>query len=193
MTDGSGSYDDPVLLHASLEEVDLLSGSVDVVLARPCLHYVADLDQVLRRLAAALVPGGLLVLTVVHPLLTAPRTVDADAPRGAWQVDDYFDAGPRTRDWLGGQVVWHHRTVEQHVQALRSAGLTLTELSECAPDPALLAQEPDELRRRRRVPSLLLLAGRTAGRSPSTAGPSADDVGAPVHERAGHDPTGGAP
>lgn len=153
---------DATVLHASLESFVPPPSAFDLVLARLCLHYVADLDDVLRRLGSGLVPGGRLVLTVVHPLLTAPLSPSGAGPREAWVVDDYFLPGPRQREWLGGHVTWHHRTVEQWVQALRTAGLTLTQLSECAPDRGLLEGAPDELRRRLRVPAVLLLAGQGA-------------------------------
>lgn len=148
------------VVQADLETFDVPAAHFDVVLARLCLHYVPDVRAVLLRLVAALVPGGRLVLTAIHPLLTAPLALDADEPREAALVDDYFVRGPRQRSWLGGQVTWHHRTVEEWVQAVLSSGLTLTSLSECPPQPEMFAGAPDELRRRLRAPSILLLAGQ---------------------------------
>jgi hypothetical protein len=57
-------------------------------------------------------------------------------------------------------VTWYHRTVETHVRALHDAGFSLDALSECAPRPELLGDDAEELARRRRVPLMLLLAGR---------------------------------
>jgi hypothetical protein len=96
-------------------------------------------------------------MTVVHPVITAHDN-RPDGPR-ATTVDHYFDPGPRTRPWFGGETLWHHRTVEHYVQALLHAGLTLTALRECEPVPARFANEPGELARRRRVPLYLLLRG----------------------------------
>lgn len=151
---------DAQVSHGALEDFEAAGPDVDLVVARLCLHRVADADDALRRLASALVPGGRLLLTVVHPLLTAPLAPGPGARRQAWTVDDYFSPGPREREWLGGRVTWHHRTVEQWVRAVLGVG-TLTSLSECEPAPELFAGAPDELRRRRRVPAILLLAGRT--------------------------------
>lgn len=153
---------DAQVLQSDLETIEVPASTFDVVLARLCLHYVADAQEVLQRLAAGLVPGGRLILTVVHPLLTAPLTPTSDKLRETWLVDDYFLAGPRERQWLGGQVTWYHRTVEHWVHALVGSGLTLTELSECPPKADLFAGAPDELRRRLRVPSILLLKGELA-------------------------------
>jgi hypothetical protein len=74
-------------------------------------------------------------------------------------VDDYFIAGPRQQEWLGGEVVWHHRTLEAQVDALQRAGFALTAVRECAPRAERFGADDDEFARRQRVPMFLLLAG----------------------------------
>lgn len=61
---------------------------------------------------------------------------------------------------MGAQVSWHHRTIEDYVAAMTNAGLTLTSLRECEPDPTRFAGDTGELARRRRVPLFLLLNDR---------------------------------
>jgi SAM-dependent methyltransferase len=144
--------------HADLATFAAPPASFDLVLSRLALHYVADLACVLTRCHTALVPGGRLVVTVQHPVITSHDARASSAqPRTSWTVDDYFTRGPRDRDWHGSTVTWHHRTVEDHVCALLTAGFTLTTLSECEPDPTRFAK-PEELTRRRRIPLFLLLA-----------------------------------
>jgi hypothetical protein len=41
----------------------------------------------------SLAPGGRLVISVVHPVLTAPVEVEPTGPRTTWLVDDYFVPG----------------------------------------------------------------------------------------------------
>jgi hypothetical protein len=41
-----------------------------------------------------------------------------------------------------------------------AAGFAVESLSECEPDPSLLADAPEELERRRRVPVILLVSAR---------------------------------
>ena len=132
----------------------------DLVVASVALHYIAELEPVLAGCHAALVPGGRLLISVVHPVLTAhDGSHDPEAPRTSWLVDDYFAAGPRERDWLGARVTWQHRPVEAYTRALLDAGFALTWLEECAPVPAAFGGDADELARRRRVPLFLLLEG----------------------------------
>ena len=109
---------------------------------------------------STLEPQGRIVFTVVHPVITAHDARASSAElRTNWVVDEYFARGPREREWLGGTVVWHHRTVEDYVSELVRAGFVMTALSECAPAPARFG-DPAEYERRARIPLFLLLAGR---------------------------------
>lgn len=137
--------------------------SFDLVLSRMALHYLADVRQVLRRCWACLVPGGHVVFTVVHPVISShdARTRSTE-PRQDWIVDDYFLTGPRDQQWLGTSTVWRHRTVEDYVSALLGAGFTLTSLRECAPRRERFKDDDGEFERRRRIPLVLLLAGARA-------------------------------
>jgi 2-polyprenyl-3-methyl-5-hydroxy-6-metoxy-1,4-benzoquinol methylase len=146
----------------AIEDFDPGSLAYDVVTSRMALHYVADLADALRRVHRSLQDGGRFVCTVVHPVISShdnPRP----GPRSDWTVDHYFDGGPRQRLWFGKEVTWHHRTIEQYVGALTGAGFRFDALSECAPNATLMADHPDELHRRRRVPLILLLSGTKAG------------------------------
>jgi ubiquinone/menaquinone biosynthesis C-methylase UbiE len=144
-----------------IEDLVTEEGAVDVVTSRMALHYVEHLAPVLATVRRALVPGGRLVVSVVHPVITSHDEA-ATGPRTSWTVDNYFVPGPRVRTWFDTQVTWYHRTIEQYARALRAAGFTLTELSECEPDERLLIDDVHELARRRRVPLMLVLAAHTA-------------------------------
>jgi len=144
---------------ADIENFTGEAHSVDLVTARLSLHYVADLDRVLAACARALAPAGRLIVTVVHPVITSYDNRPA-GPRTTWTVDDYFNPGPRIRAWMGSQVTWHHRTIENYFAAITRAGLTVTSLRECEPDAARFEGDADELVRRRRVPLFLLLNAR---------------------------------
>lgn len=141
---------------ANIENVAPPSGSLDLITARLSLHYVADLDRIMSAAAQGLSAGGRFIFTVVHPVITSYDN-QPTGPRTNWTVDDYFHTGPRMRNWLGSEVTWHHRTIEDYVNAVTEAGLTLTALRECEPDPARFDGHTEELARRQRVPLFLLL------------------------------------
>jgi len=146
-------------VHGDIEDLEVGVGEFDVVISRMALHYVKQLDVVFDRVHRALNEGGRLVFSVVHPVITS-RDNTGDGPRTSWMVDGYFDRGPRERAWFGSTVVWQHRTIEDYVRLITDHGFRLDVLSECEPNVELLAANPDDLARRRRVP-LMLLVGAT--------------------------------
>lgn len=131
--------------------------SVDLVASRLALHYLDDLSPTLSAARSALTTGGRLVVSVLHPVLTSGPTTPA-GQRQDQIVDDYFSPGPRTREWFGAPVVWHHRTINGYIEAFRQAGLSLDGLSECPPVESLFGDNTDEFERRKRVPLFLMLA-----------------------------------
>jgi SAM-dependent methyltransferase len=136
--------------------------SFDLVLSRMALHYVADLGHVLRGCLTCLAPGGRIVFTVVHPVITShDARASSTEPRQNWVVDDYFVSGPRDQQWLGTRTVWQHRTIEDYVSGLLGAGFTLTKLRECAPRRERF-DDNAEFERRLRIPLVLLLSGARA-------------------------------
>lgn len=150
---------------ADLEDYRPESTSTDLVTSRMALHYVDDLSPVVARAYDALVEGGRLVISVVHPVVSAANAV-RPGPRTSQVVDNYFVEGPRQRQWFGRPVRWQHRTVERYVEAILRAGFTLTALRECGPSEDLFDGNRAEFQRRRRVPLFLLLAaqrGRESG------------------------------
>jgi SAM-dependent methyltransferase len=142
--------------HADIDQLVPEAGSVDLVTARLSLHYATDIDRVIESATQALAPGGRLIFTVVHPVITSHDN-RPNGPRTTWTVDDYFQPGPRPRTWMGSRVTWQHRTIENYVAAVTRAGLTVTSLRECEPDPTRFGGDAGELARRRRVPLFLLI------------------------------------
>jgi ubiquinone/menaquinone biosynthesis C-methylase UbiE len=147
-----------------IEDLAEPAESFDLVLSRMALHYVANLGGALRACRACLTPGGRVIFTVVHPVITSHDARESSTePRQNWVVDDYFVTGPREERWLGTTTVWHHRTIEDYVAELRNAGFALINLRECAPSREQFDDDA-EYERRRRIPLMLLLAGaRTPG------------------------------
>ncbi len=133
----------------------------DVVASRLALHYLDDLGHVLAGARAALVDDGIFAATVLHPVLTSGPSAPS-GQRQTIEVDDYFSLGPRQREWFGAPVVWHHRTIDAYAAALRDAGFTLTDLSECPPERSAFGDNDAEYERRLRTPLFLLLKAKPA-------------------------------
>ena len=84
---------------ADMENLALPPESFDLVYSSRALHYVAELDALMAKVRAALLPGGSLVFSVEHPIFTAPTQPGwsvGEAGRKTWPIDGYLDEGPRS-------------------------------------------------------------------------------------------------
>ena len=148
--------------HAGLEDLDLDEG-VDLVYSSLALHYVEDLERLIQSIAASLAPAGALVLTVEHPVFSAPsRPTFLDTDRGTvWPLDGYLTEGPRTTNWFVDGVVKMHRTIGSYVRLLVESGLTITHLEEWGPSTLQVEANPEWAAERDRPPFLIIRADRT--------------------------------
>ena len=130
----------------------------DIALSRLAFHYVEMIQPVFELIHRALLPGGWLVFSVEHPVITSHQVGTRTSAKGAsWVVDRYFEPGKREIPWLGGEVLKYHRTVEHYFRSLKAAGFTVQELRESEPDPDLI-RDKSLLRKRSRYPLFLFFA-----------------------------------
>jgi len=156
--------DDPSVRYevGDLDHLSLPAGTYDLAYSALALHYVADLDRLVREVHRSLRPGGRLVVTTEHPIFMAPscpRFVQ-DGDRRVWPVDRYAEEGVRVTDWLAPGVRKHHRTIGTTVGTLLDAGFTLRRLVEWSPTTAEAAATPSLADERTRPMFLLLSATR---------------------------------
>jgi SAM-dependent methyltransferase len=150
------------VVQANLEDWEPPREAFDLVLSRLVFHYLSGLEAVLGGAQQALVPGGRIVFSVEHPVITScDRAWQGQGLRQDWIVDNYFESGRRETQWLGGRVIKIHRTVEDYYLALQRAGFVVESLREARPQRAQFSSEETYLRRMR-IPLFLFLAGRKA-------------------------------
>lgn len=147
----------------AIEDVVFPSESFDIVLSSLALHYLQDVCELFHRVYGFLAPRGLFVFSVEHPIFTAQGPQDwaydeAGLPLH-WPVDRYFDEGRREAIFLGEPVVKYHRTLTTYVDALLTAGFSITNLVEPKPEPEMLAEVSGMVGELRR-PMMLLIAAR---------------------------------
>jgi SAM-dependent methyltransferase len=65
---------DPAISYsrADMERLDLTAGSFDLAYSSLALHYIENLAGLMATVRAAIVPGGKLIFSVEHPIVTAP-------------------------------------------------------------------------------------------------------------------------
>jgi SAM-dependent methyltransferase len=145
--------------HSTIEAWTYPEAAFDLVVSRLALHYIADVEAIFAQIYRTLIPGGRLVFSVEHPVITCCDRGWQTGQRQAWLVDNYFEIGPRETTWLGGRMLKYHRTVEAYFAALQRAGFVVESLRESHPRRAPFVDE-EEHKRRKRIPLFLFLAGR---------------------------------
>jgi ubiquinone/menaquinone biosynthesis C-methylase UbiE len=152
-----------IYVRADLERLALRASSFDVVYSSLALHYIVDLERLLSEVYQTLVPGGSLVFSVEHPIVTAPAlpgwSTDG-AGRKIWPISGYLDEGPRSTDWLTKGVIKQHRTLATYINLLLRLGFALTHVEEWGPSAQQILARSQLADEHERPPFLLVAARR---------------------------------
>lgn len=129
---------------ADLDELELRPAAYDLAYSALTLHYLSDLPRLLATVHRALRPDGSLVLTVEHPVYTAPASVEFAEVDGRriWPLDQYGNEGARRRDWLAPGVLTQHRTVGTWINSLVDAGFSVDRVVDWCPSAEQVAAHP---------------------------------------------------
>lgn len=143
---------------STMEEWQPQTEQYDLVLSRFALHYLADLEGVIKKVHHTLLDGGKFVFSVQHPVLTSStKSAKSTGSRTDWIVDNYFSQGERAEPWIGKKVIKYHRTVEEYFRLLKQAGFKIEDLREGTPSSANFSSE-SEFQRRKRIPLVLMFS-----------------------------------
>ncbi|KAF3770996.1 S-adenosyl-L-methionine-dependent methyltransferase [Cryphonectria parasitica EP155] len=148
-----------------LEKLVLRTGAYDLVFCGLALHYVKNIENVIREVHASLIPGGLFVFSIEHPFLTAPTrpgfTKTPDGEVDQWPVDSYFDEGERSINWLVQDVKKQHRTLSSYFALLVGAGFEVVQMEEWGATEQKTRKHPDWIEGV--CPRFLLMTARKRG------------------------------
>ncbi len=146
----------------SLDDYDYPADTYDCVISNLVLHYVADLDAILRKICHTLRTNGVFLLNMEHPVFTAgvnqDWVYDSDGRPLFWPVNDYFYPGERVTRFLGRDVRKQHHTLTQILMGLINAGFRVEAVEEAKPRADMMDTPgmADEMRR----PMMLLVKAR---------------------------------
>ena len=117
--------------------MDFPEESFDVILSSLAFHYVADYENLIKKIYRMLKAGGNLVFTVEHPVFTAHGTQDwYYNEKGEilhFPVDNYYYEGKRTAMFLEEKVTKYHRTLTTYLNTLLSNGFIINHIVEPQP------------------------------------------------------------
>lgn len=145
--------------HERVETWKAQSEQADMVSSRLALQYVENLEPIFQEAYQALRPGGRMILSVEHPVITSNFASLAEGLRTTWLVDDYFKPGARMHQWLGHEVTKYHRTIEEYFNLVATAGFQLERIRESRPQPQNFSSQ-EEYKRRLRIPLFLFISAR---------------------------------
>ncbi len=154
-------------VRAAMEDLSLASGAADVVVSSFALHYVRDYPALVSNVMRWLRPGGALVFSVEHPIVTANAAGqdwarDDAGRRLHWPVDDYAQEGERRFHWFVDDVVKYHRTLATYLNVLIEHGLVVAAVREPAGSEDAVRELPT-LASLARCPSCLIVKGVKLG------------------------------
>lgn len=135
----------------------------DVVTSSFAFHYVQNFPALLQGIKARLKPGGMLIFSQEHPVITAHKQgerweKDENRKQIAYRLNYYRDEGERERNWFGQPFKTYHRKLSTIVNALIQADFQIERIEE-----PMLAEQPqwhEEFKDLQHRPVLLFVRAR---------------------------------
>ncbi len=119
----------------SIEDFNYKEESYDLVLSTLALHYVKDIDPVIKNIYKSLKQKGEFVFSIEHPATRASKKVSwiIENDKKYWPISDYFIRGKRVEKWIIENVVKYHRTISDYFYLLKNNGFTVSDILESEP------------------------------------------------------------
>lgn len=146
-------------IHTTIEEWDYPKNHYDIVVSRLVIHYIEDIAGLFERVFSSLKKNGRFIFSIEHPVITSSYDIPRQEElRQDWIVDNYFWMGPRNQEWLGGEVIKHHRTIEEYYRRMKEAGFAIEDVRESMPNEQNFTDQTT-YERRMKIPLFLFISG----------------------------------
>jgi SAM-dependent methyltransferase len=130
--------------------------SFDRAVCVGAMEMVHDHRRLLHEIAAAVRPGGHLVVVMNHPVSTSPTSEPLVDPTGEilWRWGEYLSPGHLVQIVEEQQIVLFHRTLGELLSAAAEAGWRLDRVVERGPSAETVTRFP-EYRGQEHIPTVL--------------------------------------
>lgn len=149
----------------SLTELSCLDEKFDFAYSSLAFHYIEDFPQLCRDIHRLLSPGGQLLFSQEHPIITASLNgsghynLDETGSEISYTFSSYNQSGRRESFWFVEGVEEYHRTMGQILTSLARAGFIIEAVEEPVPSPEALKVMP-QLKKEWIKPTFLLVKAR---------------------------------
>ncbi|MDH3296051.1 MAG: class I SAM-dependent methyltransferase [Acidimicrobiia bacterium] len=152
----------PIYVRAGAARLPLADSSCSAALACLVYEHIDAVDAAIAETSRILIPGGVFVFLLNHPLLQTPGSgwIDdqmIDPPEQYWRIGPYLIETDTVEEVQKDVFIrFIHRPLSRYLNVLVGNGLHLEKMVEPAPPPGFLAQAP-QYRHASTVPRLLAL------------------------------------
>lgn len=152
-------------IHMDMAELNTLKGMFDLAYSSLAFHYEKDFHTLINTIYEYLNPGGILLFSQEHPIVTATKNGEGHYNRDengnciSYTFADYGYEGKRSSFWYIDNVENYHRRMGTIVSTLAHIGFIIEELVETLPDRNALQQRPDMIKEYMK-PSFLIIRAR---------------------------------
>lgn len=132
----------------SMTDISNLDEKFDFIYSSLAFHYVKDFEAFANDMYSILNPGGQLLFSQEHPIITA--TVDGaghfnkdeNGNKISYTFSNYNQPGERKIHWYVDGVIKYHRTFSNIINALAKSGFVIEEVCEPVPEDWAIEKLP---------------------------------------------------
>ncbi len=132
----------------SMTDISNLDEKFDFIYSSLAFHYVKDFEAFANDMYSILNPGGQLLFSQEHPIITA--TVDGaghfnkdeNGNKISYTFSNYNQPGERKIHWYVDGVIKYHRTFSNIINALAKSGFVIEEICEPVPEDWAIEKLP---------------------------------------------------
>lgn len=151
-------------IESAMEDAQFNENQFDLVVSSLALHYIQNLDELIKKISIWLKPNGYLVFSIQHPMKLSRKNLtgwikDENGNKLYWPIDDYGDEGIREVFWGVDGVIKYHRKFSTLMNVLAENGFYIQKVEEPESIPEGIKKLP-KLSNEKRRSSFIVIKSR---------------------------------